>query len=962
VSIGDEGEENNRSTAESEESEEESESSEDEESSESDSSESDGESSSDDSDSTDSLWGAFEDGDKKQTQEANEASALLEFQRALDCLVKGKNAAATKILKRLLNNPLVKGFNTTVFDWEAEVDESEFCDKIFGENRRYDLVETLDEATTAQIAQRLNAVEERLRAIPYEEEIPPPSPIDIEFDAEQTVDNVATCFCDLYDRVEAYSSLSLQEFTFSRWDDRRDLLDSMSVLQDIVDVIDAVNCIIDQASSKNARARLTSLSTSTSASDSFLRRSMRYAMELPFYEESSPLVVDTSAPCRLDGKLPPLEVIAIITRDIDFHALDGDDLFETAEFLIEAYLKVRSFDAAVEFMSRLFHLLLSYKQLPYEQIASLQSSVREVDWSKVKKENAEVMGYFLCQLTTIDRFGTDWLVWKELYRVAERIGGGISVDYIHSLDPIKQDEAMPSLGLDVLLKAHEKLGEAKVCGHDKGAFLLFYMEKLHACISNESVVSVLRRDDFSWLWSNVSEEISQCLYCVFGRYSKRRRALEDHECIVGHRFLDKHSTMVIELAMPHPMPQYDDKDRLGHDVVDLLLNKFPFMLKYSDERKKVMEKFTTWMHRAATDTSVDRLKWPTEKDESYVQSCVWYLMALHHYRSSNYNEIETYSKLFLTSGHATLESRVTAGAWAVLAYTSVYRVFQMDDDMLYLEWPWHVMPFRISLLVDGSIGVVYFQLANTLYQIATRLSRYFLTLPSDDWRLRRAESLLRSIRKESFEHFEEALSKVVDSMFEAACSCELSEFFYPIKINVKKQQNIEPVELHYQIHAVVWKYLCKNPEIHETVVQMTVDCDRQRKGDVVQTVDDIITRVDLIEELWNLCHRGFELVCERFPHMKSYYRLAEMELSRGNVEAAYGHLMKHVFRKKKRDDSLFDSVVEITSQDIDRSGSFPYHVERALQLLSSLAYRLKDIPAIVSIITALVANMETRNE
>lgn len=52
-----------------------------------------------------------------------EASALLEFQRALDCLVKGKNAAASKILKRLLNNPLVKGFNTTVFDWEAEVDE-----------------------------------------------------------------------------------------------------------------------------------------------------------------------------------------------------------------------------------------------------------------------------------------------------------------------------------------------------------------------------------------------------------------------------------------------------------------------------------------------------------------------------------------------------------------------------------------------------------------------------------------------------------------------------------------------------------------------------------------------------------------------------------------------------------------------------------------------------------------------
>ncbi|KAK6029390.1 hypothetical protein OSTOST_04496, partial [Ostertagia ostertagi] len=183
-------------------------------------------------------------------------------------------------------------------------------------------------------------------------------------------------------------------------------------------------------------------------------------------------------------------------------------------------------------------------------------------------------------------------------------------------------------------------------GSGQGAFLLFYMEKLHACISNENGIR------------NVDEH------------------LKIMNVPLGHRILDKYSTMVVELAMPHPLPQYDDKDRLGHDVVDLLLNKFPFMLKYSDERKKVMEKFTTWMHRAATDASVDRLKWPVVKDESYVQSCVWYLMALHHYRSSNYNEIETYSKLFLTSGHATLESRVTAGAWAVLAYTSVYRVFQ----------------------------------------------------------------------------------------------------------------------------------------------------------------------------------------------------------------------------------------------------------------------------------------------
>ncbi|KIH67421.1 hypothetical protein ANCDUO_02250 [Ancylostoma duodenale] len=395
--------------------------------------------------------------------------------------------------------------------------------------------------------------------------------------------------------------------------------------------------------------------------------------------------------------------------------------------------------------------------------------------------------------------------------------------------------------------------------------------------------------------------------------------------------------------------------------------------------------------------------------------------------------------LFLTSGYATLESRITAGVWAVLAYTSVYRIFQMDDDLLFLEWPWHILPFRVSVLVDNKIGVVFFQLASTLYQIATRLSRYFLTLPSDDWRLRRSQTLLNDLRSESLRLFEEALSKahgeaggiceyqwlgyffvaklqaklsgsdvvkVVDGLYEAACSCELSEFFYPIKINVKKQQNIEPVELHYQVHSTVWKYLCRtpdpplkmivsllaylramqshkrldvdcnvkvvrsnlslfssHPELHETVINMTISCERRvEENDVAIVVNDIVTRVDLMDEIWHLCHRGFELVGDRFPHMKSYYRLAEMELSRGNVEVAYNHLTKHVFRRKKRDDSLFDSVVEITSQDIDRSGSFPYHVERALQLTMSLAYQLKDASTIISIITTLVANVEARSE
>lgn len=159
------------------------------------------------------------------------------------------------------------------------------------------------------------------------------------------------------------------------------------------------------------------------------------------------------------------------------------------------------------------------------------------------------------------------------------------------------------------------------------------------------------------------------------------------------------------------------------------------------------------------------MKWPTVKDESYVQACVWYLMALHHYRLSNHDEIETYSKVVTPfslgkglygsiseilpalphkwSRHAeesrdcwsmgcpglhlrvpTFSGKVHEGYELLYMHLSL----QMDDDELYLEWQWHVVPFRISLLVDPRVGVMFFQLANTLYQIATRLSRYFLTV------------------------------------------------------------------------------------------------------------------------------------------------------------------------------------------------------------------------------------------
>ncbi|ETN75544.1 hypothetical protein NECAME_03734, partial [Necator americanus] len=161
------------------------------------------------------------------------------------------------------------------------------------------------------------------------------------------------------------------------------------------------------------------------------------------------------------------EVIAIITRDVDLSSMDGDDLLDMVEYLMDAYCKVKNYDSAMGFASRVLHLLFSYKQLPHTRVTSLLNFIYNTDWSQVTKQNCEEIGYFLCRLTYVENYGADWNTWRELYRIVKRLKGDVSVEYIQSLDPLKHDDCLPSKALDVLVKAHEKLGEAKTCGCDK---------------------------------------------------------------------------------------------------------------------------------------------------------------------------------------------------------------------------------------------------------------------------------------------------------------------------------------------------------------------------------------------------------------------------------------------------------------------------------------------------------------
>lgn len=139
--------------------------------------------------------------------------------------------------------------------------------------------------------------------------------------------------------------------------------------------------------------------------------------------------------------------------------------------------------------------------------------------------------------------------------------------------------------------------------------------------------------------------------------------------------------------------------------------------------------------------------------------------------------------------------------------------------------------------------VPHFELAAILYQLASSLARFYRTLPKDDAR-RKDFGDVQKLRVESRQQFDRSLEltkigedgsqpehqwlcyffigkleakssqwdilKVVESFYEAACGCELAGFYYPQKVQTKKQTNFEPLEVHYQAFSAVYKYLINN--------------------------------------------------------------------------------------------------------------------------------------------------------
>ncbi|EGT56936.1 hypothetical protein CAEBREN_16860 [Caenorhabditis brenneri] len=735
-------------------------------------------------------------------------------------------------------------------------------------------------------------------------------------------------------------------------------------------------------------------------------------------------------------------LVGILQNDIDFSSIGIEEAMELINYWVQSLERMKSSGDLLNMLSRAIHFYLftvenvsgnTVKEETIEKnLSFLLPKVYRIvirDTATVSKRRLPTLstiGYFVCVIfRKYPKFEKDWKNWRILFEIV-RIQRGDANKYVKSLDKTEHPSAMPLLELDLLVKAHEVLGEHQCCAQKNYEFLMFYVDQMRKLIDNVQFLEICYLKDGGFLWDNLNVELSQVLFCLFGKYSRKVRAQENHENGGRIEATPEIYKKIMGVILVHPLPLHDEKEKLTHDVVDLLNSKFPSFIKVSAEKEEMRKKFVSLLEQAKSVEDVNKILRKCQDDyEDDTQSLVWYALALKEYRQNNFEEAKKYSELYLLTDDRVQYERQRNSAWGMMAHASGCDItIHLDLAEVYEQWKWRIMPHRMAVHSHQNEPGPHFELAVLQYQLATTLTRFQRNLPSTDPR-RQDVTDIKKLREEARQHFGRTLEltkvgddgsqpdhywlcyffiakleakneqsdilKVVESFFEAACGCELLGYYYPQKVQTKKQQNFEPLEVHYQAFSAVYKYLTKNqtPDL-ETLRKLRVLLKLMTDGhkvvkpnsslfkvniDVYTIVDELVMgtvfnenilnedlRHELVSDLKEMCKSAFELITDRFPHIKSYYRLAQLYLENDEIDKASDQIYKNVFKRKKRDDGMFDNLIEIQSSDIYRKGSSHFHVRRCIEIGAEIVLKTKDLHNAVAMLTTMIGLMLKKND
>uniref|UniRef100_A0A1I7VE04 TPR_REGION domain-containing protein n=1 Tax=Loa loa TaxID=7209 RepID=A0A1I7VE04_LOALO len=741
------------------------------------------------------------------------------------------------------------------------------------------------------------------------------------------------------------------------------------------------------------------------------------------------------------------KVVDIIIDNFSWKDVDRSALLSTATILIDSYLELNDMDGASEWISRLLDFTGGFAGTE-EVITRLKRLVIE----RICLENISNLVHCIVHLLVLGGYESDTDLWLILYRCAYHLEGEYTVETLSTL--YDGGCQMLTSALNILVTAHEAIAKHNRCFVDDHSFPLFVLNEFSKIRAHPAVVEILSTRECIEQSRAFIDEVHQCLFCLYGCPSRRKRQLEEHGGTHNHEPSLKDIENVLSLLLPDKIPPYDGT--CCFDLIEFVQKKASSFLEPTENEKEKLFVFDRFIAQAEV-----RADWPRCAESSPLRSGVFYQLALHSYRSHKVDDAVQYAKLFLLCASATLPKEVFFWDWTVLAFAATSVFFtesfpllvnkristgeiqlcnidnsiliavcnilravrpmfllntQVDEDEMSLHFDCSVFSFRMALFFDPSDRYVIFNFGSALYQINSRIRRYRDKLSLDDIRHRWADRRIKGLLEESRRQFETCISRLPDGdvdkwrchyflakiaekcgdtledVFhhyrESALQLEVAGVQYPSRINTKRQEHVEAIEIHYRAYASLLKYLleratdwnredlmlmhafalcfrshgvCKQkdsdelwqcPQVKAVISSLRYRC--TEPADTVQGVlEDLIERTALKLEILHLCEEAFNICIRRFPHFKSYYRLSQLALYKGDVREASNYLFGRFLVKKKANfnpDNIFENVITISCKDIDRGDALQYHLGRISALAIYLSALLDDFKALATLI------------
>ncbi|KAE9555056.1 hypothetical protein FO519_001717 [Halicephalobus sp. NKZ332] len=751
-------------------------------------------------------------------------------------------------------------------------------------------------------------------------------------------------------------------------------------------------------------------------------------------------------------------------------------LVSNLRMLLHCFVVLGDRKAAVQWICRMLDKVIEGKfedQRDTTYIGCLEQ-LNQLDLEAVDHESLRLVSKRLVVCTEYKRFRSNTILWKVLYRVVSILEGEYASEE-ERIALYEEIEGyllvMPTKALCILAEGHRVLAEERCCKENKGEFLYFIIEEIYkGCMKNKFTEKMMEYGIVKTIQRNIEVQLMQCLRCLFDS-SIARSVLYDHGDSLNHKPTVDIAGKVIRFLIPK-LPMFDDEKFATNDVIDTITKVFGFIDESNlDGTEEAMQKFdelienpplfhfTEANHELSFVGDFEEASnWSsleiTEQNRKDLELFAYfkYIFIVLKYRKAS-RESASWKKrvkecLVISgpSNRGLLPPQILHSLWAVCGYAYLNYFCEKTDEELLDCMSSCLYMFKMAFLLYPQAFSLHIDTANVYYQLNSRMRRLRHQMKVEKTLTPEIEAKMDREKMESqcqlhlnvfkhrisltdeypkdiswmepyfngklAEHRRRPLEEVFGHYHRCSILMREEEYTYPLRVQRVRQENFEPLEIHYRVHVYALKQisiidqekkvtvqslkklrLIRNylrlflghfifvkkpvpiPPVETTLpfVNSTPDGDFEKPDwsllkeeddsdnpeilnpedsvDVDWTVDSLVEFTDLRTECIELCRRAFETIVKRFPHYKSYYRLAVLHLTEGNSpQKSLDVIINKLYRGKFQS---FEDVQEIMRTDFERSGTLAYHLNKIILLTIGLLCRCKDLTRLTAVLENL---------